>query len=191
MKTKKIIGIALIVVAITLIILAATYARYITEVTGEATATTAKWVFSAKADGTSLDALTINLYDTLTEVDSHVDATGGKKLIAPGAYGEFELELSAVGSEVDVVYTIALTPGANIPTGLKFYTSDAYTTEFSSVSDTALAMGTTATVDVFWAWDFDAANANNDTSFNAKTFTADLVVTGKQATPSTTLPVIP
>ena len=198
-KLTRFTGYVLVIVAITLIILSATYARYVTNVTGSATATAAKWSFTVKhGSNTTID---IDLAET---TPTYVNMAEG--VIAPGATGSFVLTINAGDSEVSVGYEVSLALAADCPAGLKLYSDSSYTTGLSSKSGViAYEDGVTnkeENITVYWKWDYlpdvsgivdpdEAANAINDandddTSFEGDTFTATINVKGFQVAPSTT-----
>lgn len=101
---KKIIGVLLLTTLILVIFSAGyTFARYYKAINaGGGTASIARWSFGSKNMET-----VINLSD---------------KKIAPGSNGQFEIEVDATNSEVDVEYEILVSEEKNIPTNMKFYT---------------------------------------------------------------------
>lgn len=157
---KKVIGALILIALISVIFIAGyTYARYYKAINaGSTTASIARWSFGSK----NTEAI-INLSD---------------EKIAPGTNGQFEIEVDATDSEVNVEYEILVSEEKNIPTNMKFYaeTKDENgvvleTTEKSN-SFTELATnylkGTIPveannqkrTIVVYWDWEFN----ENDTT---------------------------
>ena len=99
------------------------YAKYKTTLTGNGTATVAKWSF--KVNGQTQTIPDIDLTQTM---DTHNNVAEGK--IAPGTSGHFDLELDATGSEVAIDYNIKLAITEK-PTNLKFYLDNTYETEIA------------------------------------------------------------
>ena len=102
-KKRKMIGALILIVLISLIFIAGyTFARYYKVINaGSTAANIARWSFGSKNTEAS-----INL---------------SEEKIAPGSNGEFEIEVDATGSEVDVGYEILVSEEKNIPTNMKFY----------------------------------------------------------------------
>jgi hypothetical protein len=69
--------------------------------TGEISSSIARWSFNL---GNSLTAIKLS-----------------DEKIAPGSNGEFEIEVDATGSEVDVEYMVKVVEEKNIPTNMKFF----------------------------------------------------------------------
>ena len=200
MKLKRTTGYILIIVAITLIAIASTYARYTSEVTGTATATAAAWSFKANSNTTTFT--TIDLASTI----SYTNVAAG--VIAPGTQGSFPIVLDGTGSQVDIKAIIEIELSATCPAGLKLYSDAGCTTEFVDLTDATATLvpvisgaGTpaenaTRTVTVYWKWNYqqgvnDAAKAANDaadTTFAGGAITANVKVTGYQAAPIPTPP---
>lgn len=184
---------ALVLTLVTTSLLGGTMARYVTEVTGTATATVAAWSFTANGENEKItDAIDLasTTYGAATIAD-------GK--IAPGTTGSFKIALDGSGSEVgiDYVVKIAAASGTALPTDLTFkvdnaaYTLGSDTTGTIAYSDTADAMKKELTVT--WEWPFEvsgaadaiAAKNSADTKLADKDWALDITVTGKQVTPTT------
>lgn len=185
MKKGFMMTFALLLVAVGAYYVSGTYARYTEQVTSVGTATIAKWgftddnpaTFEIKLDETNLDATTLV-----------------NERIAPGTTGTFDIAINNATTEtaVDVNITIAK---ENVPTNLKFYTDNTYTTEFSDTGLNATlaakdAVGLTKTV--YWKWVYnetpEATRDENDTTDGkaAGDMTVTLTIVGTQAKPSTT-----
>lgn len=157
---KKIIGAIIFIVLISVIFVSGyTFARYYKSIdAGNGVANIARWSFGSK----NKEAV-INL---------------SKEKIAPGSNGQFEIEVDATNSEVDVEYEILVTEEKNIPTNMKFFaeikdqTGKVVTTTEKSNSFTELATNNLngiipveannqkRTIIVYWDWEFN----ENDTS---------------------------
>lgn len=195
---------------VTVGLLGSTMARYVTEISGTATADVAAWSFKVKDGGNEIAS--IDLGDT-THRTSYTQATVKEGVIAPGTSGKFELELDASGSEVGVDYKItvqdAYTAGgteyADIPEDMVFSESafDNSNTgkklgEFAITPGTIDYNGSNMkkTITVYWAWGLDDNSSDNasstkntrDTSLAGKKFGLNITVTGKQVNPKTTTP---
>ena len=157
---KKVIGVLVLITLIAVIFLAGyTFARYYKSINaGSGVASIARWSFGSK----NTDAI-INL---------------SEEKIAPGSNGQFEIEVDATDSEVDVEYEILVSKEKNIPTNMKFHaeTKDEKGTTISTTEEnssfTELASenlkGTIPveknnqkrTIVVYWDWEFN----ENDTT---------------------------
>ena len=113
------------------------YAAFTSGVTGTATLKTAHWSFTA--DGES-STFTTNLGD-----------------LHPGVENSYSVRLSAVGSDVDVDYTITFGSPHDIPANLKFYRDSAKQIEISlnggTVSGTIQAR-TESVITIYFAWPY-------------------------------------
>ncbi|MDD4493247.1 MAG: hypothetical protein PHV32_02685 [Eubacteriales bacterium] len=141
MRKNRIFILFAVVLVLTLVstsLVAGTYAKYTKEVTGTDTARVAKFAFNLK-DGatkladqttdTSLDPISINLFDT---VDEGLYSNGlNGTFIAPGTTGSLELSVDNL-SEVDIAVAFDLTEtnDDSIPI---YYTIGAGTQRYSAV----------------------------------------------------------
>ena len=158
---KLTVYILLITVA-TLIIVASSYARYTTTISGSDEAIVAKFDVSAK-DLTE----TINLFDCIDE-DAVLDSDG---LVAPGTKGSFTTILNN-DSEVTVSYALSITEtnSDNIPIVYSLEEGGTYVSA-SEFANLTLAKGTldfTGTtkenpvtskeLTIYWKWEIDGDN---------------------------------
>lgn len=196
MKRKShVVRLGVLALALTLVttsLLGGTMARYVTEVTGTATATVAAWSFKANEQTATMSNIDLasTAYDATTIAD-------GK--IAPGTSGSFKIALDGSGSGVGIEYVIKIAENASttLPTDLKFSTSAITEASFGDTLDklnenlkgTINANDSTMKKDVtvYWEWPFDEndGKATNDNTFSGKTWTLDITVTGKQVAPTT------
>lgn len=177
MKNKKKIGGILLLISLILVIFLAgyTFARYYKSINaGGTTASIARWSFGSKNE-----KAIINL---------------SEEKIAPGSSGQFEIEVDATNSEVDVDYEILVSEENNIPTNMKFYaeTKDekgtliSTTEEISSFAELAAnnLKGTIPVesnnqkrnIVVYWNWEF---NENDTTTVDSDDATLKLDENGK------------
>lgn len=185
---------ALALTLITTCLMGGTMARYVTEVSGSATATVAKWEFSAKSDNNALS----------TEIDlgstTHRNSYGADDIkdgvIAPGTSGSFNIELDAAGSEVGVAYSVVIKEkdGTTLPSDLTFKLDTAAYQLGTAYEGTFKANASTGdrkkTIAVSWDWPFDAddttASNDNDNGYQGKTWKLGISITGRQAQPTAT-----
>ena len=172
------------------------YAKYKTTLTGNGTATVAKWSF--KVNGQTQTIPDIDLATTMKENNNVVE---GK--LAPGTEGSFDLNLDATGSEVAIDYNIKLIVTEK-PTNLRFYTDSSYTKEITSTDGVMNVSGvmsleeikTIQTKTIYWKWAYQTGTATNDIVANDKIDTADskksvtmtITVTGTQRDPKSGAP---
>ncbi|MBR3614615.1 MAG: hypothetical protein IKL55_05505 [Clostridia bacterium] len=164
-NNKKLIGVLLLITLILVIFLAGyTFARYYKSINaGGGTANIARWSFGSKNE-----KAIINL---------------SEEKIAPGSNGQFEIEVDATNSEVDVDYEILVSEEKNIPTNMKFYaeTKDekgvvlSTTEKNSSFTELATnnlkgtipveANNQKRSIVVYWEWEF---NENDTTTIDSE-----------------------
>ena len=177
MKNKKKIGGILLLKSLILLIFLAGYtvARYYKSINaGGTTANIARWSFGSKNEKE-----VINL---------------SEEKIAPGSSGQFEIEVDATNSEVDIDYEILVTDENNIPTNMKFHaeTKDekgtviSTTEEMSSFTELATnnlkgtipveANNQKRSIIVYWNWEF---NENDTTTVDSDDATLKLDENGK------------
>ena len=169
-NTKKIVAMLLVaVVAVGSYFVAGTYAKYTSSASGESTVRVAKWDFEVgtganKANITTSNTFTFNLFDTINESDTTtaetdvVAANGTDKLVAPGTGGSFDIVLkndSEVSAKYGIVYT--LTNTANIPVEFSTDGGTTWTPTLTNIiaddTNTKLtANGGTITKTVKWRW---------------------------------------
>ena len=126
---------------------------------GKGYANIARWSFTSKS------------------TEAKISLSEGK--IYPGTHGNFEIDVDATDSEVDVEYTISVTNEKNIPTNMKFYAeifdekgglikkTNTYSS-FTELANTELLLNSIPfergnqkrKIVVNWSWDFN----ENDTS---------------------------
>ena len=185
-KKKKTMLVAAIVLGIAVLGLAAgVYAKYIASITGQGTATVAKWAFEEE-NKNKAGLLTCSLAKTY-DPDTLVN---GK--IAPGTEGKCDFKISNTQSEVGVRYTI-VAAASNKPTNLKFYSDSAYRTELTAAGITGDldAGGAETTSTIYWKWEYetktgDVVTGDEADTANGKaasTMTMDFQISGVQIQP--------
>ena len=189
---------ALALTLVTTCLMGSTLARYVTEVTGSASAAVAKWSFKASEAEGSTNFTDIDLGRT-----AYTDTTIADKVIAPGTSGSFDIVIDGTGSDVGIDYEIKLkaADGITFPNDMVFSTeaiTEAKPGEgFSEFIKTAIkgsvdqsdgAEAMKKTVTIYWAWAFDENDTkdNNDNDYAGKNWKIDITVTGKQAAPKPT-----
>ena len=166
-RMMRLASVLLVLCLLTTSVISGTFAKYTSSVSGEATATVAKWsieVNDTEIATTGTPTVTFDLFDTATNYDeAGDDVVDGK--IAPGTKGSFSFKVENT-SEVSAKYTITF--GATFPTGItgdrfKFYSDAAMANEISVVdgkytaaNGVEIEVGDTEadTVTVYWQWTF-------------------------------------
>ncbi len=190
-NTKPIVVLLALLLITAIVFSMYAYAKYKTTLTGNGTATVAKWSF--KVNGQTQTIPDIDLTQTM---DTHNNVAEGK--IAPGTSGHFDLELDATGSEVSIDYNIKLAITEK-PTNLKFYLDNTYETEITETEGTLNVSGSIPleTIDtpliktIYWQWPYETGVTENEVKENDKTDTIDsakkvtmtITVTGTQRNP--------
>ena len=180
MKKNSLLLIALLLlVGISSIFVAGTYAKYTSTITGtQGEAVIAKWAFAT--DNASVD-MDLDLTGSIAASTLTADR------IAPGTSGTFTIELSNEHSEVAVDYTISF--GTVTPTiaGLTL-TSGGSAIPASGLTGT-INVGQTQNVVINWTWDYNG-NDSDDTSHGeaggetGTKLTLPITITGVQKNPS-------
>lgn len=202
-KRSRIVSLGVLALTLTMMstcLMGSTMARYVTEVTGSATAAVAAWSFKADSKDSVGETFTeINLGDTThREAYDPKDIAGG--VIAPGTKGSFNIVIDGSGSEVGIDYAVKIAAGTNVtlPDDLVFSTEAITADKPGSKLDDFTPSGTIdyatgadsmkKTITVNWEWAFgeDDTVASNDNAYVDKDWTLDITITGKQTTPETT-----
>lgn len=189
-KSKSNIVVILLILAViaSSILCYYAYSKYTSTLTGNGTATVAKWNF--KVNGQTEQFTTINLAET---IDRSNNIAEGR--IAPGTSGSFDLELDGTGSEVAIDYTITMDLSEK-PQNLIFYTDSNYTEPVTTSGTTATINGyinlsevsTPQAKTIYWNWPYQTGagdseiNANDkiDTQDAGKEISVSISVTGTQ-----------
>lgn len=188
---------ALTLTLVTACLLGGTMARYVTEVSGSATAAVAAWSFKAnEKDGTQNFTLDLGDSRTAYKTEDIKD-----KVIAPGTTGKFDIVIDGTGSEVGIAYSVAIAAADKtaLPDDMVFSTSEItadnagkklseFKIDDATIPYSAAADGMKKTITVYWSWAFDENDtaASNDNTYADQNWTLDITVTGKQAEPTAT-----
>ena len=174
MKKKKLLGLSLILLALTFIYIG-TYAYYMNVVSGSISANSGGFVFDV-------------LYNNATFKSIDLAKTTGdesKTFIVPGDKGKFDLVAKANGSSVNVEYTISFN-STSVPTNMKFYLDEAKTKvldiQTDKISDYLLTSGTMEkSHTIYWEWPYDSGEYNDlDIQFQNKKIEVSVNIVGKQ-----------
>ena len=180
-RSALLLMVLLLLIGITALYVASTYAKYTAEVTGQGTAQVAKWAFKTDNASTDFEIKLDETYDPSTLV---------AKRIAPGTSGKFDIKLSNKNSEVGVNFTIAFTDTTNVPQNLVFKQGSTEINPSTGTVTGHIAAGEELTVPLTWEWKYYTSDANDakDTTDGEtpKTMTVKATITGVQTTPNTT-----
>ena len=161
---------ALALTLVTTSLLGGTLAKNVTEVTGTATATVAKWSFTGNGEATTMTE--IKLVSTTNDSDA---IAAGK--VAPGMSGSFTIALDGSGSDVGIDYTIAITKNnasADLPTDLVFSTeaiteanpgknlADLQSNLTGNIPYKSGANNMKKDVIIYWSWPFESTQQGSD-----------------------------
>lgn len=184
-RTTRLIVLILFLAIVTAVIISGTFAKYTTSSdAGSATATVARWSFSANGLGQF----------------SRTDGVGTDKIasekLAPGTKGSFNIEIDATGCEVGIDYEIVINNITHKPTNLKFYSDDSYSHEISLDGSDYKLTGTlplseitetpTKQIPIYWQWEYetldgDTADTADGEAANEMSFSVSVV--GTQTNP--------
>ncbi len=162
-KLQRFMILVIALTVVSLMLVSGTYAKYTTSATGSDTATVAKWSIILGTDTeiavTPSNNLAFNLFDTIldTATDAAETDVASGKIIAPGTYGKFNLDIKNA-SEVNAKYsvTLALTNASSIP--IEFSTDKStWTSDLTSFNQAEknIAMGVKDTIEVYWRWAYE------------------------------------
>lgn len=169
-NSLKAFALLLLIVMLALILIASTYAKYTTKLTGSSDTTIAKWAWTINNNDVSKDdtEFTFDLFKTIKDTDGGTEADVTTQKIAPGTKGSFSIEVTNA-SDVNAEYSLTLTEtkatavsSANIEYSIvgtdeaTDWTNDIGTFNFTN---TRLAIGASNEVVLYWRWAFyDDAN---------------------------------
>ena len=195
MKNKKsmFVILLLLLVGVSSIYVARTYAKYIGEAEGTGSAVVAKWAF----EDDNVTAINNISLEGTADVSTLSD---GK--IAPGTSGSFVINLNNENSEVGVDFTISMGTITDKPANLKFYKDANHTTEFVPGTTTitgqlAAEDATGVDVTLYWAWEYETGTvtdgvatgdaADTQAGEAATSLSIPIAIKGVQVRPSTTV----
>ena len=173
-KLVKLVAFILLITIVAISLVAGTYAKYTSSVSGEDTATVAKW--SIKVNDNELAAetptVTFDLFDTIKDSNGGTEEDVEAGLIAPGTSGTFDLVI-ANESEVKAKYAVAFEiSGTTLPLefSLDGQTWSSSLAPIEAEEDDYLAAKTgTKTINVQWRWAYEQTDVTTgdtaDTDF--------------------------
>ena len=184
-KKRRIVALLLCLALAVTCVAGAALAKYTTSVSGNDTATVAKWMFEVNDTNVTSSAdnetMTFDLFNTIKDSDGeNAESDVKTDLIAPGTSGAFDVKIENL-SEVNAVYSLDYTVqnDSNVP--IKFSLDGADwkdSIDDLDVSEVPIAMETGAeTVTVHWMWAFEGGNDAADTALGIAAQTAAPTVT--------------
>lgn len=163
---RKIIAVVLCLMLAVACVAGGALAKYTTAVSGDDTATVAKWHFTVNGDNMTPEGnnanMTFNLFDTILDSDGTNAETDVKAdLIAPGTSGKFEVaiaNLSEVNAKYDLDFSVENTSAIPVQFstdgGNTWKTYDKINELNVDQKDIAMETGS-ETITVQWKWDFE------------------------------------
>lgn len=178
-KLGKFAVFVLLITIIAVILVANTYAKYITSKDLEAVATVAKW--SIKLGGkdiTQNEAVTFDLFTTVKDTDGNEEIDVSANRIAPGTQGSFDIELENA-SEVTAKYTVTFESqnASNIPVEFsvdegKTWKTDIKELTLTDVLEAGAKTSTTESPKISWRWVFERGTEDPEKTTNNEDDTA-------------------
>ena len=179
----KFTAFVLLITMVVLCLVSGTFAKYVDHFEGADKAVVAKWdVTAGNADGNFKIFEVSAIYDTngtiakgqgvddadVRTVENGTESVDNPAIIAPGTWGMFSYVLSN-SSDVDATYTVDYTAvEAGVPL---LWSKDGQTWEDDidnlDVIEHPVEIevdGEDQTIDIFWKWDFEVAEANGSTT---------------------------
>jgi len=199
---SKFIALVLLLTVVTLILVSGTYSKYTSQVTANDTATVANWKIKVNDNDITVASptTTFNLFSTIKDTadgntETDVATVSGKKLIAPGTQGSFDLVVKNE-SQVTAEYTIAFVETKSddtLPIEYSLTGTSGWETDLNELAIAStpqkVAMGATETTTVYWRWAFTGAVSANYTSSQTDTTDTKLGVDAQTAANAATVNV--
>ena len=171
-NSLKTFALLLLIVMLALILIASTYAKYTTKLTGSSDTTIAKWAWTINNNDVSKDdtEFTFDLFKTIKDTDGGTEADVTTQKIAPGTKGSFSIEVTNA-SDVNAEYSLTLTEtkatavsSANIEysiVGTDEATDWTDDIETFNLTDTSLNMNASKTVTLYWRWAYSTTESQD------------------------------
>ena len=171
-NSLKTFALLLLIVMLALILIASTYAKYTTKLTGSSDTTIAKWAWTINDNDVSKDdtEFTFDLFKTIKDTDGGTEADVTTQKIAPGTKGSFSIEVTNA-SDVNAEYSLTLketkataVSSANIEYSIvgtdeaTDWTNDIGT---FNLTDTSLNMNASKTVTLYWRWAYSTTESQD------------------------------
>lgn len=175
---KKAAGrLGVLALALTLIstcLMGGTLAKYTADVTGDATATVAKFAFDLNGATEQTGSQKIDLSALFSKAYNNDKVSASSAVVAPGTSGKVAIKLENKGEvAIKPTFTIAETNNGNIPLQYAITTTDTEPTSWQKANElaptmTEVAVGSAAqTFYLHWRWDPDSTAAA-DTALGVK-----------------------
>lgn len=162
----------LLLVMVCVIMLSRTYAKYTSKVSGEDTATIAKWAWEINDVGleSTTTTYTLNLFSTVNDTGNTAAETdvAESKMIAPGTEGKFEVKIENL-SDVNAKYSVAFTETNPLDAKIVYSTDGTTYKEVSELNVTDKEIAKTNgsdTFTVYWKWVFDESESQDTADTN-------------------------
>lgn len=191
MKKNKIFTLGLVITfvfVVSLTLVSGTFAKYTSTVTGNDSASVAKWAFQyGTSEGTLSDVdlsstkiIAFNLFDTILDTNGDPETDVATDKIAPGTKGSFQFVVKNT-SEVNATFDLTLeVTGAQVPFEYTIQVNEENASEASttvpSLTTQTIDMNTSVTVTITWEWPFDG-NDTTDTTLGLAASTVEVNAT--------------
>jgi len=177
-KNTLLIIALLLLVGISSIFVAGTYAKYTSTISGvSGTASIAKWTFRTNNESVTMNIVFDQTYNPSTLVANK---------IAPGTSGTFTIALSNAGGETGVDYTLKFGTVDPSIAGLTLKNGSTTLTSGSTVTG-HIDPNESETVTIDWEWEYESGNDSADTTLgetDGASLSVPVTITGVQTQPS-------
>ena len=166
MKNKKLLVLLLLlVIGISGVFIAGTYAKYTASISKRSSVAIARWNFETDNNSETININLKDNYDESTLISSRTVDGKDYKIIAPGTEGSFSIDLVNT-SDVGANFSISLDSVEHFPTNIKFYKDSNYQTEIipgiTKINGQLSANDEEGlTVTIYWKWIFETGSITN------------------------------
>lgn len=191
MKKNKIFTLGLVITfvfVVSLTLVSGTFAKYTSTVTGNDSASVAKWAFQygtsegtlSDVDLSSTKTIAFNLFDTILDTNGDTETDVAANKIAPGTKGSFQFVVKNV-SEVNATFDLTLElTGAQVPFQYTIQVDEGAASSASTtlpmLNNQAINMNASTTITITWEWPFEG-NDETDTTLGIEASTVTIKAT--------------
>ncbi len=146
-------------------------ASFLSSFETKGTVRVAKWAFDSNVIETNAKNI---------DLSSTINPNSPYQILVPGSYGQFDIELNAIGNDLDIMATIAL-DNANVskPSSLKFYVDSNYTQELNILNEPIPALSTEKIIKtIYWKWNY---TSEDESYWNGSNIKINFKVSGSQS----------
>ena len=186
MKKNKIFTLGLVITfvfVVSLTLVSGTFAKYTSTVTGNDSASVAKWAFQygtsegtlSDVDLSSTKTIAFNLFDTILDTNEDPETDVAANKIAPGTKGSFQFVVKNT-SEVNATFDLTLEVPFEYTIQVNEESASEASTTVPSLTTQTIDMNTSVTVTITWEWPFDG-NDTADTTLGLAASTVEVNAT--------------